>query len=224
MPKYMATEAPFAAENARLRKKRSGSIGAFERISIQTKTPMITMPPMSEAEHLGRAPAERVRAHHAPDDAERGRRPRATTPAMSSLSAGPFVSRRWIQASGIVTRPIGTFSQKIHCQAMPVESAPPTIGPIATARPAIPPHAPRIAPRFSGGVSSARIVSVSGVTIAAPRPWMARAMISISVPVESAAITDATVKIDRPMTNRSLRPKRSPSAAPVSSSTAKVSV
>ena len=69
-------------------------------------------------------------------------------------------------------RPIGTLSQKIHCQAIPVVSAPPTIGPIATARPAIPPHAPRIAPRFSGGVSSARIVSVSGVTIAAPRPWM----------------------------------------------------
>ena len=36
MPKYIATEAPFAAENARLRKKRSGSIGAFERASIQT--------------------------------------------------------------------------------------------------------------------------------------------------------------------------------------------
>ena len=38
---------------------------------------------------------------------------------MSSLSSGPFVSRRCIQASGIVTRPIGTFSQKIHCQAIP---------------------------------------------------------------------------------------------------------
>ena len=147
-----------------------------------------------------------------------------TTPGMSSLSAGPFVSRRWIHASGIVTRPIGTLSQKIHCHAMPVVSAPPTIGPMATARPAIPPHAPRIAPRFSGGVSSARIVSVSGVTIAAPRPWIARATISISEPVESAAITEATVKIERPMTKRSLRPKRSPSAAPVSRSTAKVSV
>ena len=72
---------------------------------------------------------------------------------MSSLSFGPVVSLRWIQASGIVTRPIGTLSQKIHCHEMPSTIAPPTTGPIATARPAMPPHAPRIAPRFSGGVS-----------------------------------------------------------------------
>ena len=89
----------------------------------------------------------------------------------------------------------------------------------------MPPHAPRIAPRFSGGVSSARIVSVSGVTIARAQALDARGRRSASpMPVESAAITEATVKIDRPMTNSSLRPKRSPSAAPVSSSTAKVSV
>ena len=120
----------------------------------------------SRAEHLGRAPAVACSSGRRPRRCRRGRRPRATRPAMSSLSSGPFVSRRWIQASGIVTRPIGTLSQKIHCQAMPSTIAPPTTGPIATARPAMPPHAPRIAPRFSRGVPRARIVSVSGVTIA----------------------------------------------------------
>ena len=41
---------------------------------------------------------------------------------------------------------------------------------------------------------------------------------------DNAAAADAAVKITRPATNMRRRPKRSPSAAPVSSSTAKVSV
>ena len=223
MPKYIATEAPFVAENARLRKKRSGSIGAGVRDSHQTNDAQITMPTtMKPSTSVEPQPSvfERTTPQTMP------KRPTAarTTPGMSSLSFGPFVSRRWIHASGMVTRPIGTLSQKIQCQEMPVAIAPPTIGPIATARPAMPPQAPRIAPRFSGGVASARIVSVSGVTIAAPMPWRARATISISMPVESAASTEASVKIDMPITKRRLRPKRSPSAAPVSSRTANVSV
>ena len=87
--------APFAAENARLRKKRSGSIGAFERASIQTNTPMISDAADDEAEHLGRAPAERVRAHDAPDDAEQAddrddddRECRACRPGPSSRGDG----------------------------------------------------------------------------------------------------------------------------------------
>ncbi len=53
---------------------------------------------------------------------------------------------------------------------------------------------------------------------------MARAMSSWFGVVESAAKADAAVKMTRPMTNIRRRPKRSPSAAPVSRSTANVSV
>ena len=56
-------------------------------------------------------------------------------------------------------------------------TAPPTSGPKATARPLIPPQARARAPRFSAGTAAARIVSVSGVTIAPPTPWKARAAI-----------------------------------------------
>jgi hypothetical protein len=62
------------------------------------------------------------------------------------------------------------------------------------------------------------------VTIAAPTPWIARAAISVPVLGASAAPADAAVKIARPMTNIRRRPNRSPSAAPVSSSTAYASV
>ena len=65
---------------------------------------------------------------------------------------------------------------------------------------------------------------MSGVTIAPPIPWTARAAISQSALGAIAAAADAAVKIARPMTKSRRRPKRSPRAAPVRSSTAKVRV
>ena len=88
----------------------------------------------------------------------------------------------------------------------------------------MPDQAPIARPRFSGGNAVESSVSVSGVTIAAPAPCSARAAISAPVVGASAAAADAKVKMPRPMTNMRRRPKRSPSAAPVSSRTAKVSV
>ena len=102
--------------------------------------------------------------------------------------------------------------------------APPTSGPIAIARPAIPPHAPSATARRSGGTAADRMVRVSGVTIAPPTPWIARARMRISVDGERAARADPPMKVAIPIRNTRLRPNRSPSAAPVMSRTAKVSV
>ena len=88
----------------------------------------------------------------------------------------------------------------------------------------MPDHAPIASPRFSAGNTSASSVSVSGVTIAAPTPWIARAAISADVVGASAAAADAAVNSARPITNMRRRPNRSPSAAPVSSRTAYDSV
>ena len=65
---------------------------------------------------------------------------------------------------------MGTLAQKIHCQAIPSTTAPPTNGPIATPSPVIPPQIPSAAARRSGGNASLIKVRVSGVTIAAPMP------------------------------------------------------
>ena len=86
------------------------------------------------------------------------------------------------------------------------------------------PHAPSASPRFAGGTAAERIVRVKGITIAPPRPWIARAMLSTSTFGASAAPTDATVKTPTPIANILRRPNRSPSAAPVSRKTANVSV
>ena len=67
-------------------------------------------------------------------------------------------------------------------------------------------------------------VSVSGMTIAAPAPCTARAAISTPMLGASAAAALDRVNMVIPMANIRRRPNRSPSAAPVSSSTANVSV
>ncbi len=55
-------------------------------------------------------------------------------------------------------------------------------------------------------------------------PWTARATFRNSTDGASAAAIEPSVKMPTPMVNIRRRPKRSPSAAPVSSSTANVSV
>ena len=114
--------------------------------------------------------------------------------------------------------------QKIQCQEMPSTTAPPTTGPSATPRPEIPDQAPSARPRFSTGTAALSSVSVSGRTIAAPRPWAARAATSASVDGASAAAALDSVNSPMPMPNMRRRPKRSPSAAPVSSRTANAKV
>ena len=116
------------------------------------------------------------------------------------------------------------MSQKIQCHEMPLTTAPPTSGPNATARPLIPPHAPSATPRFSAGTAADRIVSVNGITIAPPKPWTARAASRNRIEGASAAAAEAPVKIVSPIASARRRPIRSPSAAPVSRKTAKLSV
>ena len=116
---------------------------------------------------------------------------------------------------------MGTLIQKIQCQSRPVTTAPPSTGPAPTASPMMPPHAPIAAPRLWAGKASQISVSVSGVTIAAPAPWNARARMRNPTSGDSADPAEAAVKSDKPTTNIRRRPKRSPSAAPVSSRQAK---
>ena len=120
--------------------------------------------------------------------------------------------------------PIGTFSQKIHCQAMPCATAPPTIGPAATARPVTALKMPMAQARRCGGKPAESSASASGSTSAAPAPCTALAATSAPAFGASAHAADAAVNNPVPTASMRRRPSRSPRAAPVSSSTAKVSV
>ena len=126
--------------------------------------------------------------------------------------------------SGATMIPTGTLIQKIHSQLKAVTTAPPTMGPSATARPATPDQAPIARPRRSSRKATLRIVRVSGVITAPPRPCTARARRSVSMFGASAHASEATVKMATPMANTRLRPNLSPSVAAGSRATAKVSV
>ncbi len=97
-------------------------------------------------------------------------------------------------------------------------------GPEATASPFTAPHMPYAIPRLATGTAAVSRVSVSGIMIAAPTPWTARAAMRDSMPGAMAAAAEAPVKTVMPMRKSRRRPNRSPSAAPNISRTAKVSV
>ena len=70
----------------------------------------------------------------------------------------------------------------------------------------MPPQAPSARPRFSAGTAALRRVSVSGITIAPPRPCTARARFSTSTVGASAAPIEPSVKTTSPIANMRRRP------------------
>ena len=146
----------------------------------------------------------------------------SASPGRSSEVAEPKLSRTLASTSGAAIRPIGTLSQKIHSQSIPSTTAPPTSGPSATATPVIALNIPIAAPRRSGGKAALSSASPSGITSAAPAPWTARAAISSPTFGASAQAAEARAKRVSPTAYIRRRPSRSPSAAPVISSTAKL--
>ena len=144
------------------------------------------------------------------------------TPGMSSSTRFPKLSSSLPSTSGIASRPIGTLTQKIHDQSIPCTITPPMIGPRATAIPVTALNMPIAVPRFSGGKAAVSSASASGRMKAAPAPCTARAAIRKPTSGLSAHAADATENSPRPNANRRFRPNRSPTAAAVISSTAKL--
>ena len=74
---------------------------------------------------------------------------------------------------------------------------------------------PTISPRRRTGNALVKIVRLSGMTAAAPRPCTVRAAISPAVLGARAHAAEARVNSDRPMSKIRRLPNRSPSAAAV---------
>jgi hypothetical protein len=125
---------------------------------------------------------------------------------MSRAVSGPTLSSILVSTSGIASRPIGTLSQKIHSQAIPSTTAPPTSGPLATDSPVIALKIPIAVPRRSGGKAALSSARPSGSSSAAPAPWTARATISQPTSGASAHAADAAVNRPRPAAYRLRRP------------------
>ena len=70
MPKYIASDAPLAAENARFRKNRSGSMGSFARASQATNADQQDGADRERRDDLRARPAVRVPVDETPDEPE----------------------------------------------------------------------------------------------------------------------------------------------------------
>src|SRR4029079_19165492 len=139
--------------------------------SSQATNAAVRTAPASSATTVSAEPQPTVFARTSPQTTPSRPVLASTRPRKSTLLLGPRLSSSLVSTSGTSRIPIGTFSQKTQCQDRPLTTAPPTTGPNATARPLMPPHAPKARPRRSGGTDEERIVSVSGSVSAPPRPW-----------------------------------------------------
>jgi hypothetical protein len=125
------------AENPRERKNRIGSIGSRVRSSQATNATPSSRPATSDpttSTLLQPAALPRTRPQTTPNAAP----VTSASPARSIAVFGPKLSLICRSTNGIRARPSGTLIQKIHCHASPSAIAPPTTGPLATARPVTP--------------------------------------------------------------------------------------
>ena len=112
---------------------------------------------------------------------------------------------------------IGVFTNSTHSQPRYSVSTPPSSTPAAPPEPATAPHTPsallRSAPSANVFVT---IDSAAGDTIAAPRPWNARATMSWMSVCASPPASEATPNRIRPEMNMRRRPSRSAMRPPSS--------
>ncbi len=212
-----------AALKRRLRNTLTSSIGWLERRSHAMNAAMMAEP-AANAPRIVESVQPRSEASIRPHTI--AVRPAMDSPAPTRSSFFGSGSRD----SGIriapATRPIATIgmlTRKRLPQSKCSSRKPPEIGPIAMP---IPDTAAQMAIAFgrsSSGKMFVRIDSVVGMIAAAPTPIRAREAISWVVPGAAAANSEPIPNITRPNVSAFLRPKRSPSAPAIRSSTANTS-
>jgi hypothetical protein len=190
----MSNNPPTAAEKVASRNIESGIIGSSALASQARNATRRQRPPAKLATipglvHPSRdaCTSPRTSATEAPET--------STRPGTSRRERGPWLSGRMNLEPIKARTPTGTFTQKIQCQLRPWVTAPPTRGPPIAPSPAIPLQMPMTAPRRSGGKADVRMVRLSGVMMAAPRPCTVRAAMRKPAEGARAQAADAAVKI-----------------------------
>lgn len=215
--------AALPAANGRERNRLIGSRGAGARDCIRTNSAAHARPATS-AVRTSSAPQPAVLARTSPHTSRNEAAVTKTTPRGSTGARGPCCSSTRARAMAMIATASGRLSQKIHGHEIPCTTAPPSGGPNATAAPAAAAKTPRARGRSRGSNAPVSSPSASGITKAAPAPCNARAAISTPALGATAHATDAAPNSPTPSVNIRLRPYRSPSAAALISSTAKLSV
>jgi hypothetical protein len=156
----------------------------------------------------------------------------AKTPSMTPAvaSSAPSPSAPWprprpgspgrvLAAARPASSPTGRFTKKIQCQLAYWTSKPPATRPAEAPTAPVKANAPMARACFLGSVKSrTSMPSATADTRAAPAPWTNRAAMSIPGLAASPHASEARVNSASPARNIRLRPSRSPSLPPSSSS------
>ncbi len=212
----------FAPAKLRLRNRCSGSIGARARASQAMKVARPTSP-TAAATSTGADAQPRVGASISANTTPARPSVAAVAPAMSTgpSTTSPRLSGTLAMHSNSSTPPIGTLSRKAQRQEKWSTRKPPTTGPMAAVMPLNADQVPMARPRSASGKPAPSSARLPGTSSAAPMPCSARAAISWPVSCAAAQAADASTNTATPSRNMRLRPKRSPSAPPTSSSAAR---
>jgi len=189
--------AAFPAEKPRTENRRIGSIGVAVALSKATKA-TVAATPATKAVTTSALPQPTVLLRTSAQASANAAAVTSPRPGRSSGAAGTRLLGIRVSTSGIVTTAIGTLIQKIHCQAIPCVTAPPTTGPSAAARPVTLPYTPIARPRCCGGNAAFSRLSARGITTAAPTPCKARAATSAPMFVDNAHAADAAANRPSP--------------------------
>ena len=121
-----------------------------------------------------------------------------------------------------VTITMGTLTRKMEPYQKCSSSAPPVMGPKATAMPEVAPQMPSAFCRSDGSSKMlVRMARLAGKMNAAATPMSARVAISVPVECDAAAAAENSPKNTSPTCMVPLRPRRSPMPPPASSRPAK---
>ena len=178
VPKLNAKPTMFVVEKERSRNSRSGMSGALARACQAMKATRSATPATISAMTLTDDQPSSLPRTMAWTRA-RTLTAASTAPTTSMRARAPKSLLSTKNASGIAMIATGTLIQKIACQFQPSMTAPPTSGPTATPRPAMPPQRPMASGRRSGATPPAMRASDSGMTPAPPKPCSARAAIEL---------------------------------------------
>ena len=197
--------AALPAEKARERNSPIGSIGSRAR-SSQATNATTSAAPATSVPTTSTEPQPAWLPRTSPQTSPSAPPETRASPARSRAASEPKLSFILVEHQGYGDQPDRHVEPEDPLPADALDHAPPTSGPLATARPVIALKMPIAAPRFSGGNAALSRASPSGMISAAPAPCRARATISDSTFGASAQAADEAVNTASPTAYSLRRP------------------
>ena len=192
---------------------KRGMMGSFARRSTCTNTKAATMhstnsPMIWNESQAYSVPPQAVASTSEPTEMAMDIMPPTSMGGRFSRRTG-FVRKNMTAA--MARSASGTLNANSQRHPVTCTNQPPRSGPTTVASANTEPMTPMYLPRWRGGMTSAMVACDRMMSPPPPKPSTARPKMSNSMLVAKPHTADPTMKTDRAITSRYLRPNRSPS-------------